>query len=45
MKQFNIYLAGKLYDTVYFDSSFTNADVYNTLVNHDNYHPEITVSG
>lgn len=43
MVGWNVYLNGKLIDTVFYDE-FADANyVYDTLVMHDGYHPNITV--
>ena len=45
----NVYLNGKLIDTVFFSSNcdggakITQEDVYDSLVNHDGYNPNIVV--
>ena len=45
MDAFNVYLNGKLIDTVLYSKSSkeTCNDVKRSLVNHDGYHPDIVV--
>lgn len=45
MKEFDVYYLGTLYDTVFFNADIADEDVKNSLVNHDNYPPEIQVVG
>ncbi len=39
----NVYLKGKLIDTVFFESNCDKGYVYRALVNHDGYDPAIIV--
>ena len=39
----NVYLRGRLIDTVWFDADLTADEVKRSLVNHDGYDPEIEV--
>lgn len=39
----NVYLHGKLIDTVFFDADCDKDYVYKALVNHDGYDPAIKV--
>jgi hypothetical protein len=39
----DIYLGNKKIDMVWFDKNCTQWDVKNSLINHDNYHPNIKV--
>jgi hypothetical protein len=39
----NVYLGGKLIDTVWFDEDMSAEDVRRSLINHDGYDPAITV--
>ena len=45
MTAFNVYLRGKLIDTVFYSDKATETvdDVYRSLVNHDGYDSRITV--
>ncbi len=42
---FDVYLGGKLIDTIFYSSSdsITKGEVYTSLVNHDGYDPRIRV--
>ena len=40
----NVYLNGKLIDTVFFDKDCDKDYVYKALVNHDGYNPSIVVT-
>lgn len=43
MKTWNVYVNGKLYDTVFFQSALTSEEVKRSLILHDNYPFNITV--
>lgn len=40
---YNVYLNGKLIDTVFYDKSFTAEEVRDSLISHDGYNPHIRV--
>lgn len=40
---FTVYLRGREIDTVYFQTGIDARYVYDSLVNHDGYNPEIVV--
>ena len=42
-KAWDVYLDGKLLDTVWFDEDCDSEYVRNALVDHDGYHPGIVV--
>lgn len=45
MSWWKVYLNGKLIDEVYYDKSYKTADeVKQSLINHDNYNPNIIVT-
>lgn len=43
MNAWNVYLNGRLIDTVFFDKTCDEHWVYDSLVNHDGYNPNIIV--
>lgn len=43
MQFWDVYLNGKLIDSVPYDKDCDAEYVYNSLVNHDGYHPNIKV--
>lgn len=43
MKGWNVYLHGRLIDTVYFDQSMTKDQILRSLINHDGYDYRIKV--
>lgn len=43
MQAWNIYLHGKWIDMVFYDKSCDKEYVLDGLINHDNYHPGITI--
>jgi len=43
MTKFNVYLAGKLIDSVFYNDGFSASEVKQSLVDHDNYNPSIKV--
>ena len=44
-RAWKVYLNGKHVDTVFYDTSYRDAEeVKRSLVNHDGYHPGITVT-
>lgn len=43
MQAWNVYFRGKLIDTVFYDRDCTAWYVRHGLINHDGYHPNITV--
>lgn len=43
MRKWNVYLRGKLIETVYFDRSVTSWEVRDSLMKHDGYTYSITV--
>lgn len=45
MKAWNVYLNGKLIDTVFFDRDCDKDYVLDSLINHDGYHPNIKIKG
>ena len=40
---FTVYLAGRFYDEVFFDSDMSDYEVKQSLINHDGYPPTIRV--
>lgn len=43
MQAWNVYLNGKLMDTVFYDPDCKKDYVLNGLINHDGYDPAITI--
>jgi len=43
MKQWDVYLNGKLIDSVFYDNNCTEWYVKNGLINHDGYNPNIII--
>ena len=43
MVKFNVYLYGKLIDSVFYNINITSQEVKKSLVDHDGYNPNITI--